>query len=250
MPGEGPGAAVRVGRGPGRRPGPLAARRADPARRAGAGRRAAKWVRRNRAVSALATGIVFALVAGSVVSAVYAVKADKRAREAAANEWEANRQAAGVKDRESLLQDTLCVATFERAKALRLVGRPGWRARTLELLTAAAEMRLRSRNPDDTRVALPELADLRGEAVMALLQPDVFKVRELSAGLSGSPLLSADGSRALTSSPQSSGAPTVHHSRPGKRYRGVGPRRLPPTIRMGSLLSGLHSGSPSWARRR
>ena len=175
------------------------------ARRAGARRRAIKWVKRNPAVFGLAAGIVLALTAGSVVSAVYAVKANRRAQEAADNESEARTQAATVKDREEVLRDVLDVALYQQARAVRLAGRPGWRERTLALLQSAAEMHARPRGPDDHRVVLPDLADLRGEAVMALSRPDVVKVREVTTGLAGVPVLATDASRALIGLPQPDG---------------------------------------------
>ena len=51
VPGEGPEAALRLGRGPGRRPGAVPARRADPARRTGPCERVAKWARRRPAIA-------------------------------------------------------------------------------------------------------------------------------------------------------------------------------------------------------
>lgn len=150
------------------------------ARRAGWTRRARKWVRRNPAVAGLSVAVILALIAGSVVSAVYAVRAEKRAIQAAASEKDAREQEATVRDREEILQDTLCVATFERARAERLAGRPGWRGRSLQLVEAAAKMRVRSRNANDTRVALPDVADLRSEAIMALSADDAAEVRSIS----------------------------------------------------------------------
>ncbi|HEX3148254.1 MAG TPA: protein kinase [Gemmataceae bacterium] len=174
-------------------------RRGEPvtARRAGLGRRAAKWTRRNPAVAVLSAAVVVALVAGSIVSAVYAVKANDRAKQAADSEDAALKQAAAVRDREEVLQDTLCVATFERARANRLAGRPGWREHSLSLLEAAARMRQRPRDAADTRVALPELADLRGEAIAALSQPDIAKMHEFSTGLAGSPIVTPFGGQAV-----------------------------------------------------
>jgi eukaryotic-like serine/threonine-protein kinase len=166
------------------------------ARRAGPGRRAWKWVRRNPAVAGLAASIILALVAGTTVSAVYAVKADRRAREAADNEREAQRQAKIVEYREEVLRDVLCVTNYQQGRALRLAGRPGWRSWALSLLKNAAEERVRPRkpdNPDDAAVELPDLADLRGEAVMALVGYDARQVREVPLSLATLPHLSPDG---------------------------------------------------------
>jgi len=59
------------------------------ARRAGWTRRARKWVRRNPAVAALTAIIVLVLIVGSTLSAILAVRAEKRAKEAAQSEREA-----------------------------------------------------------------------------------------------------------------------------------------------------------------
>jgi len=165
------------------------------ARRAGWTRRARKWVRRNPAVAALTAIIVLVLIVGSTLSAILAVRAEKRAKEAAQSEREALAHEAIAHDREEVLQDTLCVATFERARAERMAGRPGWRTRGLELLQAAAKMRLRDRNPDDRRVALPDLGELRGEAVMALIASDASESREVPMSMASMTHISMDCSR-------------------------------------------------------
>ena len=154
------------------------------ARRATWGRRMRKWVRRNPAVASLTALAILLLVAGSGVSITYAIRADNRTREAAESELEARKQEATAKDREEVMKDTLCVATFERARAERLAGQSGSKSRSLELLKSAAELRLRTRDPDDHRVAIPEMADLRSEVVMALLARDARLVREFPLDLS------------------------------------------------------------------
>ncbi|HJZ89244.1 MAG TPA: protein kinase family protein [Gemmataceae bacterium] len=177
-------------------------RRGEPvtARRAGAGRRAWKWVKRNRTVTALTLSILLALIAGGSVSTVYALKAGKQAKEAAANEQRALQEEATVKHREAVLRDVLDVTLFQQARATRLAGRPGWRDRALQLLRTAAEGRLEPRERIDTGVAMPELADLRGEAIMALMRPDATAVRELNTGAGNDTTLSGDGTRALVTS--------------------------------------------------
>jgi WD40 repeat protein/tRNA A-37 threonylcarbamoyl transferase component Bud32 len=177
------------------------------ARRAGWARRAKKWIRRNPAVAGLSAAVVLALVAGSVVSAVYAVRAEKRAIEAAKNERDARNQEATAKDNEELLKDTLCVATYQRARAERLAGRPGWRSRSLNLVQAAAELRLRPRNPDDHRVVLPDVGDLRSEAVMALAVDDAVEVREIPLNIASVTSISTNGSHLLQKSFMSADVP-------------------------------------------
>ncbi|HJZ92392.1 MAG TPA: hypothetical protein VKE40_16060, partial [Gemmataceae bacterium] len=177
------------------------------ARRAGTARRMWKWVKRNPVVTALGTAVVLALVAGSVTSAVYATRANRRAKEAAENELAARHQERIVRNREEVLMDVLCLTKYQQASAVRLAGRPGWRGQALTLLESAAELRTRPRdaaNPDDQTVELPDLADIRGEAVMALMRPDVTLVHELP-GVGDSPKLSMDGSRLLDVSLQAEG---------------------------------------------
>jgi WD40 repeat protein len=151
------------------------------ARRIGHGRRTLKWMRRNPAVAGLTAAVFAALVAGAVVSAVYAVRADDRAADAARNERQAREQEAIVRQREAALRDTLCRSNYEQARALRLAGRPGWRAAALDLIAAAAELRSRPRDPNDPTppADLPAVADLRSEAVMALAAHDARQVREI-----------------------------------------------------------------------
>ncbi|HKB02789.1 MAG TPA: serine/threonine-protein kinase, partial [Gemmataceae bacterium] len=152
------------------------------ARRAGPGRRAWKWMRRNPAVTVLALNIVLALLAGASISAVYAVKADKRAKEAATNEQAARRQEQIVRYREEALKDVLCRTHYQQARAVRLAAQPGWRGQALDLLKHSADLRTRPRdgaNLDDKTVELPDPGDLRSEAVMALIAHDARPVREI-----------------------------------------------------------------------
>jgi WD40 repeat protein/tRNA A-37 threonylcarbamoyl transferase component Bud32 len=167
------------------------------ARRTGPAGRAFKWVKRNPGDALLTSSIVAALLAMATVSVVYGVKAQKRANQATANELEARKQEATVKNREAVLRDVLDVTLFQQARATRLAGRPGWRDRTLQLLRTAAEGRQEPRDRIDTRVMLPELADIRGEATMALMRPDAAVIRELNSGAGNDTTLSGDGTRAL-----------------------------------------------------
>lgn len=163
------------------------------ARRAGHVRRFKKWVYRNPAIAGLIVVVALVFIVGATNTLIYASRARQREREAVSSEHEAHLQEAMAKDREEVLKDTLCVATFERAKANRLAGRPGWRTRSLDLLRAAAEMRLRDRNPDDKRVELPTVADIRSEVVNALVAEDVNEIREVQLGFSSAPAISTNG---------------------------------------------------------
>jgi WD40 repeat protein/tRNA A-37 threonylcarbamoyl transferase component Bud32 len=170
------------------------------ARRAGPGRRAWKWVRRNPTVAGLSAAVALALLAGSITSAVYAARADRRAKEAAANEQAAREQEQTVRNREEVLKDVLCLTNYQQARAVRLAGQPGWRSWALDLLKNAAELRRRPRdtaNPDDQTVDLPDPADLRGEAIMALIAHDAQMVREIPLNIGSFPHYSPDGTRLL-----------------------------------------------------
>src|SRR5262249_56555335 len=178
--------------------------------RAGLSRRAWKWVKRNPAVAGVSAAVLWALVAGSVTSAVYATRADRRAKEAAEKEREA-------RNREEVLMDVLCLTKYQQARAVRLAGRPGWRSQALTLLEGAAELRTRPRdaaNPDDKTVELPAAADLRGEAVMALIAHDIPPVRGLPLGPGSLIAFSPDGRFCLrtgivTGRPRDVGLPVI-----------------------------------------
>jgi WD40 repeat protein len=138
-------------------------------------------VRRNPAVTGLTAAVLLALVAGAGVSALYAVRADDRAAQAARSEGAAREQEAIARQRETAARDTLCRSDYEQARALRLAGRPGWRAAALDLIAAAADLRARPRAPDDPPAPAdrPTLTDLRSEAVMALVAHDARPVRQV-----------------------------------------------------------------------
>jgi WD40 repeat protein len=167
------------------------------ARRATMFGRARKWVRRNPAVAGLIAAVVVAVVAGLVGTSVYAVKADRRAREADDNAAEARRQEVTGRIRQEFLLDSLGVTLFQRAQAQRLAARPGWRAEALANLDAANYYLQRKKDPEyGQAIVLPDLAELRGEALMALSQMDAVRQREVAAGLALQPTLSASGDRA------------------------------------------------------
>ena len=74
-----PAPALRLGRGVGRRPGTLADRRADRARRVGAGERAVKWARRRPAVAALLAAPGATLVGALVGGVLFTLSLDRAA---------------------------------------------------------------------------------------------------------------------------------------------------------------------------
>ncbi len=132
--------------------------------------------------------------------AVYAIEEAGRAnREAAKAKGEAARadgETKKAKAAEDQANDALLEGEFAEARALRLARQPGWRARSLDLLRQAVALRRRDRTgpaPADLR----SVADLRGEAVMALSQRDVVPVREFPFNTMLASHISADGNRAF-----------------------------------------------------
>jgi WD40 repeat protein len=159
------------------------------ARRAGYIRRLRKWIRRNPAVTALFA----ALAAGIVVSSFFAVQAVKQARLKADQATIAEQNAQRARWAEDEAKDALCRSRFEEARALRLAHQPGWRERNFDLLRTSAALRQRTREgsgPSD----LPSLADLRSEAVQALVSGDCNLIREVPLSAMGSHI-SGDGQR-------------------------------------------------------
>ena len=172
------------------------------ARRAGPARRLTKWVRRNPAVAALTVGLAAALVAGTVVSAWYAVKAR-------ANERTADERSVQAKAAEERATDALARGQFEQARALRLAGRPGWRDRSLALTAGTAALLARPRD-FDLPTDLPSTAELRGEAVMALIARDAVPVRELPSGMMVITHFSPDGRRMIQLQPDAENQYELH----------------------------------------
>ena len=172
------------------------------ARRAGAGRRAWKWVKRNPAVAALAAGIVVALVAGSIVSTYYALLAEKRAGIAAENEARAKRTEEEALKNAAALNAAADEAKvrwyrgmYEQMRAARMSRSPGSRNEILRLASDAARLRAQLQGMDPRPADVPTEADLRTEVVAALHRPDARLVRDFKLSLPANPFVSQDGRR-------------------------------------------------------
>ena len=110
----------------------------------GAWYRAGKYIRRHKVKFAAAAAAVLALIAGTIVSLVYARRAHEATR---------------------VMSDALYDARITEARAVRQSGRPGQRIRSLASIKAAAKLR-----------PTPELRD---EALAAMALPDVSPVASL-----------------------------------------------------------------------
>jgi WD40 repeat protein len=172
------------------------------ARRAGTGRRAWKWVKRNPAVAALTAGVVVALTAGAIVSTYYALLAEQRAGIAAENEARAKRTEAEALKNAAALNAAADEAKvrwyrgmYEQMRAARLSRSPGSRAEVLRLAGDAARLRAQLLEMDPNPADVPTPADLRTEAVAALHRPDARKVREFPLNAALNPHVSGDGRR-------------------------------------------------------
>ena len=89
---EGSGPTLRLGRRPGGGPPAPPESRGHPARPPSALYQLCKFARRHRAIVAAAAGVMVALSAGTLVSALYAIRADENAREARENARQARYQ--------------------------------------------------------------------------------------------------------------------------------------------------------------
>lgn len=160
------------------------------ARRAGYVRRMRKWVRRNPVLTAL-FGV---LVAGIAISTFFAIHALDQSNQKAEQARIADENARKARWAEEEAKDALCRSRFEEARALRLARQPGWRERNLELLRFAASLRQRTREGSEPH-DLPELADLRSEAIQSLCGRDCTPVREIGVTITGNPFISGNGAR-------------------------------------------------------
>jgi hypothetical protein len=105
------------------------------ARPVGAIERVAKWVRRHKAVSALAGAVVLLLVVGSIVSSYFALTANKEAKLARNAEKTAETNLKAAEAEKARAEERFRRATFEQARAERFAGKPH---RALELLASLA----------------------------------------------------------------------------------------------------------------
>jgi serine/threonine protein kinase/WD40 repeat protein len=135
------------------------------------------WVRRRPAIAGLISALLLCLLAGTITSMVFAVRAEKFARAAAAREadatvardaaWrnadEAEQQKARAEAAHLDALDKTYLAIRNEVRAMRLARQSGWRTAALEKLQGL--VRLGSRNLD--RV------DLRTEALACLAEMDV-----------------------------------------------------------------------------
>jgi WD40 repeat protein len=162
---------------------PIVARRASPLERA------RKWARRRPAVAALSALAASILLLGTAATLFFAIQSSRRADAA-------DHSAAAARNSEELTKDALGRALFEQARAVRLAGQPGWRDKALGNLKMATEIRLRPRTATDDD--LTPLAELRGEALQALMRVDAALEREVMTVSGMTVCLSGDGRRLLT----------------------------------------------------
>jgi WD40 repeat protein len=171
--------------------------------------RAWMWAKRNRAVAGLGAGLAAALVLGTAgslwnaeKSRQYAEDATKKSIEARANHQMALHMKEEALKSEQESHDALVRGTYAQARAVRLARQPGWRDESLALLRSARAAMGRGRNvPSNPPKDLPTAEELRGEAVMALIDRDVAPVRELAFNTQITTVVSANGSRMFQTGP-------------------------------------------------
>jgi WD40 repeat protein/tRNA A-37 threonylcarbamoyl transferase component Bud32 len=166
---------------------PISARPTTPAQRVWL------WVRRNKVVAGLVAALLFAMIVGTIVSVAYGVKASINEQMARDNLDAAVASRNEAKAAEGQAKDALLRGQFEEAKAVRLARQVGWRDKVLTLLRDAAALRRDRVGPSPE--GLPSVADLRGEAVMALTQRDATPVRKVPVNPSAATWFSPDGRR-------------------------------------------------------
>jgi serine/threonine protein kinase len=161
--------------------------------------RTIRWMKKNRGLTALAGGLAAALVVGTVVSTLFAIRAneqknlaDQNAREMNAALVDASRAKEAALMQREIAEDVLCRSRYEEARALRLAGIPGWRSVGLDRLRESAQLRIRLRENSNEN-QLPALAELRGEAITTLSRNDAILVRTIPSGINDNPIVSGDG---------------------------------------------------------
>lgn len=167
------------------------------ARRASAGRRAMKWVKRNPAVAGLASLCAIVLVGGAGVSSYYAVQAAYQAQLTAEGAERAKESAREAMAAIEETKDAKSRGAYEQARWMRLAGQPGWREQSIELLRKSAELRARPRLIGEPSSDLPALGDLRSEFVLALQRPTTQLIREIPANTAIPVHFSQDGRRLM-----------------------------------------------------
>ncbi len=161
--------------------------------------RAVRWVRKNRGLTALGASLAAALVVGTFLSTLFAIRAnrqkdiaDRNASDVKLALIDAGRAKDAAQTEREKAEDSLCRSRYEEARALRLAGIPGWRGMNLDRLRDAAQLRTRPRD-SNVEHELPAIADLRGEAIVTLRRNDAVLVRSIPSGLTDDPILSGDG---------------------------------------------------------
>ena len=171
--------------------------------------RAWMWVKRNRAVAGLGAGLAAALVLGTAgslwnaeKSRQYAEDATKKSIEARANHQMAVQMKEEALRSEQASHDALVRGSYAQARAVRFARQPGWREQSLTLLHAAQMAAGRARNePSNPPKDLPTTEELRGEAVMALIDRDLAPVRDLAFNTQITTVISANGTRMFQTGP-------------------------------------------------
>ncbi|HKB05563.1 MAG TPA: WD40 repeat domain-containing serine/threonine protein kinase [Gemmataceae bacterium] len=172
------------------------------ARRAGPGRRAWKWVRRNPVMAGLVTACVGLLAFGIVSTIVYAVQSHDLVNQvlqnearAKANETEANKNAAAARQAADEAKVRWYRGMYEQMRTARLARAAGSRNEVLKLAAEAARLRGQVEAMDPRPADIPTAAELRTEVVSAFLRPDARLVREIAMPMIMNAHFSSDGRR-------------------------------------------------------
>lgn len=179
-----------------------------------------RWCKRKPAIASLVGTIALLVLIGTTVATIAAFKFKSLAeqeRQTASNEREASlaaevarktaeteRNLARTANERSL--DALAASLYQQAAALRISAKPGRRWAALDLLKSAEELRARKRvqgsEPTELTtkepalaVALPSRADLRTEAVAALLTQDARPIWQKVWSTSATPASISPGSQ-------------------------------------------------------
>jgi WD40 repeat protein/serine/threonine protein kinase len=158
---------------------PIRARRVSGAERLG------RWSRRNPLVAGLLATVAASLVAGTGLSAYFALEAREQAQHALGQKELADQQARAAEDRRQQAVTNLYHSHVREARALRLARVDGYRPEVWELLQQAMELDTPERNVDELRrEAISCLGDFVG------LQPTLWE--DFETGISSLALLPDD----------------------------------------------------------